>query len=163
MSQTIEVSGRLRKGDSPKDYNNSRGDDLSIPKINRGFDRLAEELLTKRSDANASLGRTSRTSKFLSVANAVKNKLAPLIQGTFTKPDKYYLPPGFLPSTPPSVSPNYPTGGGYKTRKYKKATTLAKKPKKATTLAKKPRKPTILAKKPKKPTTLAKKPKKVKT
>jgi hypothetical protein len=143
MKQTVEVNGKIRTGFSPKD----KGDGLSIPKIDREFDRQAEELITKRKAANASLGKTS---SLLSVAKAVKNRLTPFISGTFTRQDRNYLPPDYFPSTPPRVSPNSPTRGGYKTRKYKKPTIIAKKPKKATILAKKPKKPTILPKKPKK-------------
>jgi hypothetical protein len=72
MKQTvgvIEVNGRVKTGFSPKDYEKNRGDGLSITKIDRGFDTLAEELITKRKAANASLGRTS---SLLSVAKAVK-------------------------------------------------------------------------------------------
>jgi len=149
MKQTVEVSGRVRTGHSPKDYN-SRGDGLSIPKIDRGFDTLAEDLLTKRNAANASNASLGRTSRLLSVAKAVKNRLTPFISGTFTGQDRNYLHPDYFPSTPPRVSPYSPKNGGYNSRKYKKPTILPKKPKKPTILAKKPKKPTILPKKPKK-------------
>jgi hypothetical protein len=137
MKQTVEVNGRVKTGFSPKDYEKNRGDDLSIPKINREFDRQAEELITIRKAAKAALGKTSSLS---SVAKAVKDRLTPFISGTFTRKDKNYLPPDYFPSTPPRVSPNSPKNGGYNSRKYKKPTVFANKPKKPTIIAKKPKK-----------------------
>jgi hypothetical protein len=150
MEQTVEVSGRIRTGNSPKYYNEKRdGLSMSITKINRGFDRLAEENITNRHDAERTRGEVKlANSRNLTtrLAKAVKKGFTALTSGTSARQKGFYLHPKDLPSTPPRASPLKKTkfktppptpprvspnsGGGYNSRKLKKPTVLAKKPKK---------------------------------
>jgi len=160
----VLVSGRIKTGYSPDPEYSATEDYRRYPsesKIGRERFLLQEELINSRIEETNNNAREAQdkanqlsrrvSSAFTKTFNGLKGKIAL----PFARKDDNPSFTGYFGHSPPEG-----TEGGYNSRKYKKATTLAKKPKKPTTLAKKPKKPTTLAKKPKKPTTLAKKPKK---
>jgi len=132
MKQIVEVSGRIRTGNSPKDYGKKRGDGLSmsIPTIDREFKRQAQ----MEEERNRTALANSRT--FLPESFArIKKRLVAALTRTPTNRRDYLIPNQKPRNTGPIIegetrsnSPN--SGGGYNSRKYKKPTVLAKKPKK---------------------------------
>jgi hypothetical protein len=151
MEQTVRViqrNGLLKTGHSPKIYLKKGEDGMPITKINREFDKLAQQNLTDRENAERTRGeeRLAKSRNLTTrLAEAVKNRLTAFTSGTKTEV-RDYLRPNLRPihtgliieGETRSNSPN--SGGGYNSRKLKKPTVLAKKPKKPTVLAKKPKK-----------------------
>jgi hypothetical protein len=133
MKRTVEVSGKIRTGNSPKDYNEKRdGLSMSIPNIDREFKRQAQ-MEEERNKAALANSRTSLSGSFAKVRERLVAALTrtPTNRRDYLIPNQKPIDTGLkIEGKTRSNSPNSPTRGGYKTRKNKKPTILAKKPKK---------------------------------
>jgi hypothetical protein len=141
-SRVLRGNGLPKTGHSPNKFLLAN-EGLSLPmhQIDRGFYNLAEELRisrneAKRAKAEAAFAKSRSLPRKVSstISDSIKKAKERLSQ-SFARKDNTWGNPtynGFLNGR----SPNSPTRGGYKTRKNKKPTILAKKPKKVKKLIK---------------------------